>query len=170
MPTLPLSERLHQPFDPVTVGSVMAAETGGGKAFAQPEGTPARVCIKDGEVQPGSMPPTGKCLGMFKEAAAMACTLCPGAKQHQAKVGVIAFGKAVGHLGHAREAVIQKQAQTVAFSRIAVRGRVSEELRRLMRGIDPAFRQQPIIRRFTIELRDEPSFGRKKLTNSHGKS
>ena len=71
----------------------MAAQAGGGKAFAQPEGTPARVCIKDREVQPGSMSPTGKCLGMFKEAAAVASALCPRAKKHQAKIGVIGFGK-----------------------------------------------------------------------------
>ena len=79
----------------------LPAQAGWREPFAQPEGPAPRVDVKDGQVKPGRVAFAGQGFGMGKEGPAMTLALRPGAKEHQAKVGVAGFGEAVGHFGHA---------------------------------------------------------------------
>ena len=85
-------------------GRVVAPGAGGGEALAFPERPPARVGVQDGQVEAGSLSVEGEHFDTGKEGLAVARALRPRAKQHQAEVGVLGAGEAVGDFGDAGKA------------------------------------------------------------------
>lgn len=139
------------------------------KPSRSPERPPAGVGVEHGKVKPRGVAFAGESFGMGKEGSPVARALRPGAEEHQAKVGVSRFRKAVGKFGHSRKPLAQEEAKPVALRGIAVRRGVGEELLRLMFGVDPTFcPEQPIVGRLAVELCDQCGFGGKQLTDQHG--
>lgn len=107
---------------------------------------------------------------MGQKGPAVAGSLRPGTKQHQAKIGVIGVGKAVGNFGNTRQATVQKQARTVALRRVRTWWGIGEEFCRLPVGVDRAFDKQPVVRGITVECGNQRGIGGQKFTELHGLS